>query len=68
LRPRAVRIESGSVVVPDLHHVAFENPDGSRVLIVLNSATARKRYTVADGDRSFSAALPPGGVVSYVWR
>ncbi len=66
--PRAVRIGSTSAGVPDLHHVAFENRDHSRVLIVLNAATSRSTFKVADGARSFPAALAPGEVATYVWR
>jgi glucosylceramidase len=68
LLPRAVRIGSTSADVPDLHHVAFENPDHSRVLIVLNAATSRRVFSVADDARSFPAALAPGGIATYVWR
>jgi len=67
LRPGAVRIGSRSRSEGPLQHAAFENPDQSRVLIILN-AGARQSFSVADGTRAFSASLPGGAVATYVWR
>ena len=66
VRPGARRIES--TVVPRLDNVAFQNEDGSRALIVLNADTAARDFTVREGARAFSYALPPGAVVTFRWR
>lgn len=51
-------------------NVAFLNPDdGSIVLIVANSATSERRFTVATGDASgFSYALPAKSLATFVWQ
>jgi beta-glucosidase len=61
----AVRIESN--VPGNLGNVAFRNPDGSIVLVVLNDTDAgRTPFTVRVGSASFSATLPAGAVATFV--
>ncbi len=82
VRPGARRIGSENFVAynsPDRHHrvnyataglddVAFENPDGSIVLLAHNNAGHVERFAVAWRGRSFSYALPPEATVTFVWR
>src|SRR3954447_19306587 len=63
----ARRIGSRSSTASTLQQVAFENPDGSRALVVLNAGDGATRFSVGDGDRSFAAALPPGAVGTFAW-
>ena len=68
VRPGARRIastESGG----DLDNVAFRNADdGSLVLLVTNSATQARRFSVGQGDRRFSYTLPPRSLATFVWK
>lgn len=50
-----------------LDHVAFTNPDGSTVLIVCNSATEPRRFTVQAPGRRFAYELPASGVATFTW-
>lgn len=50
-----------------LDHVAFTNPDGSTVLIVSNSASQERTFTVQALGRRFGYRLPASGVVTLVW-
>jgi glucosylceramidase len=50
-----------------LADVAFQNPDGSRVLVAYNSSRARRQFAVADDGRYFSYALDPGATATFTW-
>ncbi|HWQ88085.1 glycoside hydrolase family 30 protein [Brevundimonas sp.] len=66
VRPGARRI--ASVEPEGLQGVAFLNPDGERVLIVLNEAASSVSFGIRDGDRRASAVLPARTAATYVWR
>jgi len=51
-----------------LKSVAFANPDGGTVLVVVNPANAEQAFQVAVRDKSFGAVLPPQAVGTYVWK
>lgn len=65
--PGAYRIGS-SEPASELPNVAFLNPDRSRVLIIVNSASRSHEITVRDGSDSFSYSLPGDAVATFVWR
>jgi glucosylceramidase len=66
IRRGARRLESESTVA-DLHHVAVENPDGQRVLVVTNSGAART-IELRLGNMAASVALKAGSVTTLVWK
>jgi glucosylceramidase len=49
-------------------NVAFLNPDGSLVLIVVNSAAAERRFSVEADARAFAYALPAKSMGTFVWH
>lgn len=52
-----------------LDNVAFRHPDdGSLVLIVSNSATEERRFTVRVAGVGFAHTLPGRSVATFVWR
>jgi glucosylceramidase len=51
----------------DLENVAFQNPDGSRVLIVSNRTKEEKTFTVRDGEKHFEYTVPGEGAVTFKW-
>jgi len=65
--PGAHRIES-TTGVKGLASVAFQNPDGSMVLIVLNDAKSQRRFSVSSAGASFDYALPAGAVATFAWN
>jgi glucosylceramidase len=66
VRPGARRI---ATTAPDgLEGVAFVNPDGGRVLLVLNGNEASVPFRIRDGGREIAADLPAKTVATYVWR
>jgi glucosylceramidase len=65
VRPGAVRVESN--LVGPLGNVAFRNPDGTTVLVVLNDSDGGEaRFTVRNGNQAYTARLPAGAVATFV--
>jgi glucosylceramidase len=64
----ARRIDSNTFGDDSIQDVAFVNPDGSRVLIVLNAGEVGTRVQVREGDLAFSHDMPSGAVATFVWR
>jgi glucosylceramidase len=51
----------------DLRTVAFQNRDGSRVLIVLNVGARPATFAITEGARPFKASLPARAAGTFVW-
>jgi glucosylceramidase len=66
IRPGAVRVDS--TVAGNAWNVAFRNPDGSLVVVVVNDdwGTTAQRFNVNAQGRSFSYELPAGAVATFV--
>jgi glucosylceramidase len=68
VRPGARRVASTSGVA-GVETVAFRNADdGSKALVVLNTASAERQLAVRAGGRSFGYSLPPGAVATFRWN
>ena len=65
VRPGAVRIASD--YFSTLPNVAFKNPDGSKVLIVLNNTAASQTFNINFNSKIVTATLAGGAVATYVW-
>jgi glucosylceramidase len=65
VRPGSVRIESTNL--PDLQNVAFKTQEGKKVLIVLNSGSAVRSFSIKYADKYITSSLTPGAVATYVW-
>ncbi len=80
IQPGAQRISSGNFVAydytapgvdpitPGLDDVALRNPDGSMVLLAYDASVAPIRFAVTWHGLSFSYALPPGAMATFVWN
>ncbi|MDP9337409.1 MAG: glucosylceramidase [Acidobacteriota bacterium] len=68
LRPWARRIASNSFEQGSLEDVAFQNPDGSVVLLVLNSSGAPLSFNIAWRGEFASYKLPAGSVATFCWQ
>ena len=67
VRPGARRIESNSFGPGSLQDVAFENPDGSIVLIVLNSSSGPIEFNVRWAGEFITYKLAEASVVTLTW-
>jgi glucosylceramidase len=62
------RIPNGAgTVTAGLDDVAFENPDGSRVLLAYDNSDRPIRFAVDWHRYSFSYRLPAGATVTFIW-
>ncbi|MFF9810016.1 discoidin domain-containing protein [Streptomyces coeruleorubidus] len=67
VKPGARRIYSNTFGDGSIENVAFQNPDGSKVLIAYNSGSATKTFSVADGTQSFDYTLDAGDAVTFTY-
>lgn len=66
--PGAARIASPTFAAQGLKDVAFQNPDGSIVVIVHNSAAAAQPFKISWRGQSFLYTLPAGAAATFVWQ
>lgn len=66
--PGAHRIDSNTFGAGSIEDVAFQNPDGSIVLFVLNSSSNSGSFTVSSNGQSFNYTLPAGAVATFSWK
>lgn len=67
VRLGARRIASNSFDQGSLEDVAFQNPDGSIVLVVLNSSGSSLPFNIAWRGEFASYKLPAGAVATFSW-
>ncbi|KRE30977.1 hypothetical protein ASG80_00255 [Agromyces sp. Soil535] len=67
VKPGAHRIYSNSFGAGSIENVAFQNPDGSKVLVAYNDADAAETFSVADGTQSFDYTLGAGDAVTLTY-
>lgn len=65
VRPGAVRIDSN---MPDsLPNVAFQGPEGNKILIVLNDSQTDQTFNIGYDEQWVTTSLKGGAVGTYVW-
>jgi len=65
VRPGSVRISTN---LPSyLPNVAFQRPDGKKVLIVLNTSGTMKSFNLKYKEKSVSLTLDSGAAGTYIW-
>jgi glucosylceramidase len=67
VQPGAYRIESNSFGQGSVEDVAFQNPDGSIVLLVLNGGGSITKFDISWRGTYASATLGPGVVATFRW-
>jgi glucosylceramidase len=65
VRPGAVRVASN--ITDGLHNVAFVNPSGQKVLVVVNDNDSEKTFAINFHGKFAAASLPGGAVGTFVW-
>ncbi|MDH6358841.1 glycoside hydrolase family 30 beta sandwich domain-containing protein [Parabacteroides sp. PF5-9] len=68
VKPGAVRIGTSGFSETGFFYSAFENPDGTYAVVLLNSQTESKTITLDDGKQHFSYNVPGKSVISYRWK
>jgi glucosylceramidase len=68
VKPGAVRIASNTFGSGNIEDVAFQNPDGSEALVVLNSnSSSANTFGVDENGQYFDYTLPAGAVATFTW-
>jgi glucosylceramidase len=63
--PGSVRIESSGIAA--VFNVAFQTPDGKKVMIAVNDTNAEARFNIKFNNKWAVAALAPGAAATYTW-
>ncbi len=66
VKPGAVRIDSTGYGQGGVENVAFRNPDGTIVLVALNTGAAQN-FQVSYSGASFGYHLPAGAMATFTW-
>lgn len=64
---RGARIFASSGDMPGVNHVAAENPDKTRVLVLTNSNHAEQQIQCRLGGNTLRVLLPSDSITSFVW-
>jgi O-glycosyl hydrolase len=67
LRPGAVRVASSLPAGAPVSNVAFENRDGSEVLVAYNGTGAQQHFSVQVGKQHVTETLAAGAAATYRW-
>ena len=65
VRPGSVRVASN--ITDGLHNAAFVDPDGKKVLVVVNDNDSAKNFVIKHNGRFAETSLTAGAVGTYVW-
>ena len=63
----ATRIGSSGIDDSNMMYAAFDNPDGTYGVVVMNANEKNKLVTVTIGEKHFSYEVPGRGVASFTW-
>jgi len=53
--------------IKDVHHVAAENPDGTRAAVLTNTGSAQRTVWLRQGKSAVEVSLPGDSVVTLGW-
>ena len=68
IKPGSYRIKSEGQTVEGIYYSAFENPDKTYSIVLLNDTPAQHTVTVQLGNKSFSYNVPASSVISCIWK
>lgn len=69
IKPGAKRVNSATFDNSlNMQNVAFINPDGSKVLVVLNASDTARKFAVKIDDKKIVYSIEPTAVATIVWQ
>lgn len=68
IKPGSYRIKSEGETVKGIHYSAFENPDKTYSIVLLNDTKENQAITVELGDKAFNYNVPASSVISCIWK
>lgn len=67
VRKGAVRIASTDLAAQNLDNVAFKNPDGSKVVLIMNNLDAVRTVSLKTPEGIAQVEIPAFSVITFVW-
>lgn len=67
IQPGAYRIESTGSTVKGIYYSAFENPDKTYSVVLLNDTDVAQNIAVELGNKAFEYTIPAKSVISCIW-
>jgi glucosylceramidase len=64
---RGARVFASSGELPGIDHVAAENPDKTRVLVLTNANSTEEHVQCRLGTHTLKLVVPADSITSYVW-
>lgn len=55
-------------IVDGIHHIAFENPDGTCVLILINSGSSVHKVQCSLRSERIAVLIEPDSVMTILWH
>ena len=68
IKPGSYRIKAEGKVSGGIYYSAFENPDKSYSVVLLNDSKEDKTVTIENGNKTFNCNIPATSVVSCIWK
>lgn len=68
VHPGAVRIATNDLSAEGLESVAFQNRDGSIILLVLNNAETPSDFQISWRGKDAHASISAGSMATYMWK
>lgn len=68
IKPGSHRIKSEGVTEKGIYYSAFENPDNTYSIVLLNETPQEQGVTIKHGDRKFKYTVPAKAVISCIWK
>lgn len=68
VQPGAKRCESSDISSQQIKNVAFINPDGGKVLVVVNLSSTSKKVGFGSESKSFAYTLDGNAVYTFTWK
>lgn len=68
VKPGSYRIKTEGVVADGIYYTAFENPDKTYSVVMMNDSKEDKNVTIEMGNKAFNYSIPATSVVSCIWK
>ena len=68
IKPGACRIDTNNGTSATVTNVAYQNPDGSIVVVVVNQNPKAMKFKILYDDAQITASIPSGTVATYKWN
>lgn len=68
IKPGSYRIKAEGKISENIYFSAFENPDKTYSIVLLNDSKEEKPVTIEIGNKAFNYNVPATSVISCIWK